>query len=453
MADGDGQAAAPTILHVDMDAFYAAVEVRDDPTLAGRPLIVGGSGRRGVVASCSYEARAFGVRSAMPSGQARRLCPHAVFVAGHYDRYAEVSRSIHQIFERYTPLVEGIALDEAFLDVGGATRLFGAAPGIAVRIRDQVRDELGLSCSVGVAATKFIAKLASEAAKPRANLAGTIPGPGVVVVAPGEELTFLHPQPVEALWGVGPATAVRLRRLGVTTIGQLAAVPLDTLVSSVGRSSGHHLHELAWAVDPRRVEPDRAPKSVGHEETWAHDRHGADELHDEVVRMADAVAARLRRAGLAGRTVTLKIRYGDFTTITRSDSLSAAVNTGPALSRVGTALLGRVDLSPGVRLLGLSVSMLVPASGPEGADAEQLTLALEGDTAADDTLDRAASRAWQAATGAIDDVRRRFGETAVGPATLIEAQGLRLKRPGDKQWGPATDDDRPPGETPARPVR
>ena len=456
----DAAAGAPAIVHVDMDAFFAAVEVLDDPQLARRPIVVGGIGRRGVVASCSYEARAFGIRSAMPSAQARRLCPHATFVAGHYDRYAEVSRAIHEIFGRYTPLVEGIALDEAFLDVRGARRLFGPAPAIAARIRSDVLEELGLACSVGVAATKFVAKLASEAAKPCASLTGTIPGRGVVVVEPGAELAFLHPLPIEALWGVGPATAVRLRRLGVTTVGQLAAVPVEALESSVGRASGRHLHQLARAVDPRPVQANRAPKSVGHEETWAYDRDDPADLHIQVVRMADAVAARMRRAGVTGRTVTLKVRFGDFRTVTRSQTLATGVDSGPTLARVGAGLLARVDPSAGVRLLGLSVSSLVAcreAATDAGAggravaptdSAEQMVLHLRLEP---DGPSGVPPPGWQAATGAVDEVRRRFGEAAVGPAALLGVSGLRLKRQGDTQWGPAPDPEGPSDGTGPRP--
>ncbi len=250
------------------------------------------------MAAASYEARAYGVRSAMPAAQARRLCPQAIFVAGQYDRYTEVSRDIHEIFQAYTPLVEGIALDEAFFDVSGATGLFGEGAAIAQRIREQIQSELGLTASVGVAATKFVAKLASEAAKPRASLSGVVPGAGVVVVAPGAELAFLHPKPVEALWGVGPVTATRLQALGVSTIGQLAAIPVDTLERSVGAANGRHLHELASGRDPRRVEPDRAVQSVGHEETYPWDRDDRADLERELVRMADSVATRLRAGGV-----------------------------------------------------------------------------------------------------------------------------------------------------------
>jgi DNA polymerase-4 len=419
MADSEKDA---TILHVDMDAFYASVEVLEDPSLAGKPLVVGGSGRRGVVAAASYEARVYGVRSAMPSAQARRLCPHAVFVPGRYDRYTGYSERIHEIFESYTPLVEGIALDEAFLDVTGARRLFGNGENVAQQIRRRVRDEIGLSASVGVAATKFVAKLASEAAKPTALPAGITPGRGVVVVTPGEELAFLHPMPVNALWGVGPATWTRLRRLGVTTIGELARVPVQTLEGAVGRSHGRHLHELAWGRDPRPVEADREIKSVSHEETYAFDLADRDRLHHEVVRMADAVAARLRAAGLAGRTVTLKVRYGDFRTITRSQTVPTPIDDGFAIAGLGSALLDQVEPGEGVRLLGVSISNLIHG------EARQLSLMLDGD--------------GERPTRALDEVRARFGENALGPAVLLDGNTLRVKRRGDTQWGP---DDPQPG--------
>jgi DNA polymerase-4 len=415
--------AEASILHVDMDSFYASVEVREDPSLRGRPVIVGGSGERGVVASCSYEARAHGVRSAMPSVRARRLCPLAVFLPGRYDLYASYSRRIHEVFCSYTPLVEGISLDEAFLDVSGARRLFGPAERIAHAVRADIGAELGLTCSVGVAASKFVAKLASEAAKPRPSPAGPVPGRGVVVVEPGGELAFLHPLPVEALWGVGPATHRRLARFGVRTVGDLAALPVETLVGALGPSLGRSLHELAWARDGRAVEPERVPKSVGHEETYRRDLHDPEVLHREAVRMADAVAARLRTHGLAGRTVTVKVRFHDFRTITRSHTIATPSDTTPALARVAGALLARVDPSAGVRLLGVGVSNLVPVAS------RQLGL---GD---------AETSRWQRASGAVDEIRRRFGDDAVAPAVLARpgrtGMALDVKRRGDTPWGPA----------------
>jgi DNA polymerase IV len=415
-----------------MDAFYAAVEARDRPELAGRPLIVGGAGRRGVVASCSYEARAYGVRSAMPSAQARRLCPHAVFVGGRFDRYHEVSQQIHEIFTEFTPVIEPIALDEAFLDVQGAQRLFGPPAAIAWAIRGRIDAELGLSASVGVASCKVLAKLASEAAKPRASLQGITPGRGVVVVEEGQELAFLHPHPIEALWGVGPVTAERLQRLGVRTVGQLAAVPLDVLERALGRAHGRHLHDLAHGRDDRVVEVDRQVKSVSHEETYATDRFTHEELHVEVVRMADAVASRLRATGLAGRTVTVKVRFGDFTTITRSHSVPAPVEAGQVIAAVATRLVDAVDVSPGVRLLGVGVSSLSRAAV---VPAQQLALTLSEDDPAGSTA--LASADWSEATMAVDAVRRRFGDAAVAPAAVVEKGHLRVKRPGDTQWGPS----------------
>jgi DNA polymerase-4 len=418
-----------------MDAFYAAVELLDDPSLAGRPVIVGGTGRRGVVASCSYEARAYGVRSAMPSARARQLCPHAVFLAGRFGRYSEVSRSIHGVFEEYTPLVEGISLDEAFLDVTGAERLFGPAAEIAVSIRSRIRCELGLPCSVGVAGVKFLAKLASEAAKPRADLRGIVEGPGVFVIEPGRELEFLRPLPIEALWGVGPATATRLRRLGITTVGELMGVPEDVLQGAVGRAHGTHLARLARCIDDREVEPNRDVKSVSHEETYPVDVHDPDQLGDEIVRMADAVATRMRRAGLVGRTINLKVRYGDFVTRTRAQTVPEAVAEGPAIASVALALLAGVDVAAGVRLLGVGVSNLTAA---DVSSPEQLHLELGADVAAGRNRGRLVG--WRHAAGAVEAVRSRYGDDAVGPASLLKDGSLRIKRPGDTQWGPTTNE-------------
>jgi len=422
------------ILHVDLDAFFAAVEVQLDPSLAGKPVIVGGVGARGVVAACTYEARAYGVHSAMPAVRAKRLCPHAVFLAGRYDRYVEFSGRLHEVFGRYTPLVEGISLDEAFLDVSGARRLLGPPEQIAWSIRREIKADLGLDASVGIAASKFVAKLASEAAKPTADRAGTRPGHGVFVVAPGTELAFLHPLSVRALWGVGPATYKRLERFGVVTIGDLAAMPLETLVSALGPALGHHLHELAWARDPRRVEPERAVKSVSHEETYARDIHDRAALAAEALRLAEGVATRLRRARLAGRTVTLKVRFADFSTVTRSHTLPEAVDAGPLITRAAVDLLAQIDSTPGVRLLGVGVSKLTDVA------ARQLSL-LEAEprdaAGSRDPNGRPSDAEWQQATSAVDQIRARFGDDAVGPAALVGTRGLRLKRRGDTQWGPS----------------
>ena len=404
-----------------MDAFFAAVELLRHPELKGQPVVVGGAGGRGVVAAASYEARAFGIHSAMPGARARRLCPHAVFLPGDHAHYSDVSRRVMNIFRSMTPLVEPISLDEAFLDVSGARRLLGPAPVIAEEIRRRVFDTEGLTCSVGVARVKFLAKLASVAAKPRASAQGTVPGRGVFVVEPDAEFDFLHPLPVQSLWGVGPVTLGRLERLGVRTVGQLAAMDETTVVAALGPVQGAHLHALANAVDARAVTPEQGVKSVGHEETFARDHHSLDTLSLELLRLGDAVATRLRVAGLAGRTVSIKVRFGDFRTITRSCTIPEPTDSAHEIARLGKQLLFAVDPTPGVRLLGISVSQL-----GDGA-VRQLTL---------DDLGEDRSAEWSRAEAAIDEVRARFGVAAVGPASLIGPDGLRVARRGDQQWGP-----------------
>ncbi|HEX6420714.1 MAG TPA: DNA polymerase IV [Acidimicrobiales bacterium] len=407
-----------TILHVDMDAFFVAVELRRRPELRGRPVVVGGTGDRGVVAAASYEARAYGVSSAMPSVRARRLCPHAVFLPGDHAAYAEVSERVMGVFRSYTPLVEPLSLDEAFLDVTGARRSLGDGERIGHAVRAAVREAEGLTCSVGIAATKMVAKLASEAAKPAATPTGPAPGAGVVRVAPGAERAFLRPLPARALWGVGPATLARLERLGVRTVGDIADLPEAALVGALGPVTGRHLGRLANGVDPRPVEPGQRAKSIGHEETFPRDHHERESLAREVVRMADAVAWRLRRDGRAARTVTLKVRFADFRTITRSTTLERPVDEGPDLARAARALLATVDPTPGVRLLGVTGSGLVDAA------TRQLT------------LKDAAAPGRPGASGAIDAIRARFGAAAIGPASAVGAHGLRVKRRGDTPWGP-----------------
>ncbi len=411
-------ARARTILHVDMDAFFVSVEVLRDPSLRGRPVIVGSAGDRGVVAAASYEARVYGIGSAMPSSRARRLCPHAVFVRGDHRHYAEVSTRVMALFADVTPLVEPLSLDEAFLDVTGARRTGGTGAEIGHRIRRWVLDQEGIGCSVGVAPTKFLAKLASETAKPSASLDGPRPGLGVKVVEPGGELDFLHPLPVGSLWGVGPVTRAKLERLGVATVADLAALPEASVAASLGTGAGRHLHRLALGTDDRAVDPERRPKSIGHEETYPRDLHGAVALGPELVRLADATATRLRRHGLAGRTVTLKVRFGDFRTLTRSVTTPEPIDTVGALARAAKELLAAVDASPGVRLLGVSVSGLL------GGGSRQLRFGdLEG--RGDGRVDRA-----------VDRIRDRFGDGAIGPAVLTGPAGVRVKRRGDQQWGP-----------------
>lgn len=407
------------ILHVDMDAFYVSVELRRRPDLAGQPVVVGGTGSRGVIAAASYEARRYGVRSAMPSTTARRLCPQAVFLPGDHALYATVSTDVHQIFASFTPLVEPLSLDEAFLDVSGGLRLHGPGTTIAHRIRDRVWEELQLRCSVGVAPNKFLAKLASVAAKPIATADGVRDGQGVVEVLPGNELIFLHPLPVQALWGVGPATLQRLQRLGVRTVADLAELDEPTLVGSVGAAHGRHLYRLAWGIDDRPVEVDREMKSVGHEETFATDRHDHAELLRELVRLSDAVAARLRGHGVAARTLTLKVRFAGFETITRSVTVVGGISTSHAIVSAVEPLLDAIDPSPGVRLLGVSASNFT-------AESHQLSL--------DDLLDD--HHQWRLAEETIDAIRKRFGTGAIGPASAVGDRGLRLVHRGARQWGP-----------------
>jgi DNA polymerase-4 len=418
--------AATSILHVDLDAFYASVEQHDDPALRGRPVIVGGLGPRGVVAAASYEARAFGVFSATPMGRARRACPQGVFLAPRFDRYREVSGEIMAILRSFTPLVEPIALDEAFLDVEGAQRLHGTGPEIAAAIRVRVREGTGLTASVGVATTKLVAKLASDLSKPD----------GLLVVEPGTELDLLHPLGVRRLWGVGPATERKLAALGVTTIGDLAALPEDALVRALGNAAGHHLHDLAWNRDERPVVADQEVKSVGHEQTFPADLHDHASLDHHLVGLADGVASRLRAARATARTVQLKVRFGDFTTITRSRTLAEPTDLAAVLGRTARELLHTLDVTPGVRLLGVSAQQLVrrPATD-SGEVADQGTLFGDDAGAAEPA---SPSPAPPAAPGAgrqaalerqVDAVRARFGPGAVGHGSARSLPGEGPGRP------------------------
>ncbi|MGH9001925.1 MAG: DNA polymerase IV [Acidimicrobiia bacterium] len=388
-----------TILHVDLDAFYASVEVLDNPALAGKPVLVGGTGPRGVVAAASYEARRFGIHSAMPMARARRLCPQAVVLPPRFDAYQAKSAEVHAIFRSFTHLVEPIALDEAFLDVTGAGRLFGPAPRIGATIRTRIRAEVGLTASVGVATTKLVAKLASEAAKPD----------GMRVVEPGTELGFLHPQPVRSLWGVGPATEARLARFGLSTIGDLAAIPEESLIDALGRAHGHQLHELAWGRDERPVEPDRETKSISAEETFPKDVYDPETLRAEARRLAEGVAGRLAKHGLAGRTVTIKVRYPDFRTITRSLTGPEPTSAAGDIAAAAVELLSRAELHLGVRLLGVGVSNI------STAPARQLTLDEAG---ADDGVKKA-----------VEGIRARFGDDALGSVHPPGAQPPERRTP------------------------
>ncbi|MFN3217079.1 MAG: DNA polymerase IV [Acidimicrobiales bacterium] len=427
---GPGSAALRTIFHVDMDAFYASVEIRRRPELAGRPVIVGGDGRRGVVAAASYQARVYGIHSAMSSARARRLCPHAVFLPGDHAHYAAVSREVMAVFASLTPLVEPLSLDEAFLDVSGSAAARDDPVAHAKQLRQAVRDAVQLDCSVGVASNKFLAKLASEAAKPRIGPDGPVAGPGVVVVRPHEAQAFLDPLPVRAIWGVGPAAGARLERIGVATVAELRRIGVDALVATLGTAHGRHLHELAHGRDDRPVVADAQPKSVSHEETFPVDVYDPERLRTEVVRMADGVGSRLRAGDRRGRTVQLKIRFGDFRTITRSVTLPRATDSGTVIARAARELLAGIDPAPGVRLLGVGVSGFA-----SDTDGEQLSLdaLLEVDPThlRDD-------RDWREAEDAIDIIRSRFGDAAIAPASALSRKGLRPKRRGDQQWGPAS---------------
>ncbi len=394
-------------------------------------MIVGGLGPRGVVAAASYEARAFGVYSATPMVRARRACPDGVFLAPRFDRYRDASTEIMAILKSFTPLVEPISLDEAFLDVEGSRRLHGTGPEIAVAVRARVKADTGLNASVGVATTKLLAKLASDLCKPD----------GLLVVEPGTELDLLHPLGVRRLWGVGPATERKLTELGVSTVGELAALPEETLVLTLGRAAGHHLHDLAWNRDERAVVADQEVKSIGHEETFPVDLHDHAALDHRLVGLADGVASRLRSAGVTARTVQLKVRFGDFTTVTRSRTLAEPTDLAADLRRVAGELLHALDVAPGVRLLGVSGQQLVR---PAATTADQGTLfpetagsepsepsdpTLSGPTLSDPASEPADEGRQAALERSVDEVRARFGPGAVGHGAAHSLPGEGPRRP------------------------
>ena len=392
------------ILHVDMDAFYASVEIRERPELVGRPVVVGGVGARGVVSSANYIARRFGVRSAMPTAHARRLCPQAVFLPPTFELYQEVSAGVLAIFRDITPLVEPLSLDEAFLDVAGALRRLRSTPAaIGEQVRARVLAAHGISCSVGVGPTKFVAKLASGLAKPD----------GMLVVPRGEIEAFLHPLPVSALWGVGQKTEEVLLRLGLRTVGDLAHVRASTLQRAVGAAAGAHLHELAWGRDPRRVVPDEPEKSTGHEETFGTDIDDPAVIHRELLLLAERTAGRLRSGGWLARTVTIKVRFADFATLTRSRTLDVPTDVGQELYDTARALYDALGLDRArIRLVGVRAERLVEA----GSAPQQLELG-------------AREHGRREAELAADRAARRFGAGAVRPATLLHRGG----RPGADQ--------------------
>ena len=397
VADLGPPAGTETILHADMDAFYAAVEVRRRPELRGKPVVVGGAGTRGVVAAASYEARRFGVYSAMPATRARRLCPDAVFLPPDFAEYTAESEAVRRIMESYTPLVEPLSLDEAFLDVAGAGRLFGDAMAIARAIRDRVRAERRLPVSVGVAANKFLDKLASREAKPT----GAGAGAGIFCIPADAAVRYLHPLPVAALWGVGDATVERLDRLGIRTVADLDAVAPESLARVVGQAGARHLKALCAGRDDSPVVPRRDPKSVGHEETFEVDLTDPETIRAELRSLAERVATRLRRGRVSARTVTLKCRLPTFRTFTRSRTLAEATDTGPEIYTVACELYERLHLDRhAVRLLGISASGLV--AGPP-------TRQLGFDPAPQ----------WSPLMSAADAVRERFGDGAIEPARLL----------------------------------
>lgn len=382
------------ILHVDMDAFYASVEVRDQPELAGKPVVVGAVGGRGVVLSATYGARAFGVRSAMPVSRARRLCPQAIFVAPRHGVYGAVSREIMALFRGVTPEVEPLSLDEAFLDVSGAIRRLGPPAAIARRIRASVRDQYGLTCSVGVATTKFVAKLASTVSKPD----------GLRVVPAAEVLDFLHPLPVAALWGVGERTGEVLARFGLRTVGDIARTPPDTLQRELGTAAGAHLAALAWGRDPRPVLSRVPDKSIGAEETFATDVADPVVIRRELLRLSERTAQGLRAGGSVARTVVVKLRLANFKTITRSKTLPEPTDVAQQIYAIACALYAGsgLDARARLRLVGVRATGLLPA----GTAATQLAL---GEQPA----------AWRDAEQAVDKIAGRFGAGTVRPAALV----------------------------------
>jgi len=378
-----------SILHADLDSFFASVEQRDDPTLRGRPVIVG----LGVVLAASYEAKAFGIRTAMGGRAARRLCPQACFVSPRFTAYVEASRAVFQVFDDTAPLVEGLSIDEAFLDVRGMERSVGTPTEIAARLRMAVRERVGLPITVGVARTKFLAKVASAVAKPD----------GLLVVPPERELVFLHALPIERLWGVGAVTADKLRMFGVTTVGEVARLPEEVLISIVGRATGRQLHALAHNRDPRPVQPRRRRGSIGSQRARGRHPWSAASVDADVIALVDRVTRRMRTAGRAGRTVVLRLRFDDFTRATRSHTLpQATMSTDTVLTAARSLVDSALPMLErrGVTLVGISVANL------ENARDMQLLLPFDG-------------RQQEALDAVVDEVRERFGSKAITRAVLL----------------------------------
>ena len=381
-----------TILHVDMDAFFASVSELDYPQYRGKPLVVG-AGSRGVVLSANYAARKFGIRAAMPVARAQRMAPTAVFIPPDHERYSDVSRRVMEIFFEYTPFVEPLSLDEAFLDVTGSRRLFGSGREIAQAIRNRVSMQEKITCSVGISTTKFIAKLASGRCKPD----------GMLEIAHDRILTFLHPLPVNEIWGVGPKTNEELQRLGLRTVADIAHTPLETLKRALGESAGVALYELAWARDYREVVPDAPEKSISAAETFSYDLEDREEIFRELLRLTERATHRLRKRELRSKTIGLKVRFSDFTTITRSKTVSLPINGTHEIYEIAKDLYIALKLDGArIRLLGISLENLSDESGA----VEQLELGER-------------ELGWREAQAAIDRAINRFGRDSVIPARLI----------------------------------
>jgi len=380
-----------SILHVDMDAFFASVAERDNPELKGKAVVIG-MGVRGVVSAANYEARKFGIHAAMPVGRARRLAPHAVFLPVDMPRYQEVSSHVMEIFESFTPWVEPISLDEAFLDVSGVERLLGSPREIAMAIRAKVEAQEGITCSVGIAPSKFIAKLASQNCKPN----------GMLEITADRILTFLHPLPIQAMWGVGPKTAQTLERLGLRTIEDIAHLPRATLIRALGQASGESLYELAWGRDYRDVTPHDAEQSISAAETFPQDLDNPTEILTEFLRLTERASARLRDRDLFAKTISIKVRFADFSTINRSKTLALPIDGTHEIYEVVKMLYEALRIERArLRLVGVSLENL-----SDGAP-EQMVLG-------------ARESGWRQADGAIDRARARFGAGSVRPARLIE---------------------------------
>ncbi|MFG6401624.1 MULTISPECIES: DNA polymerase IV [unclassified Microbacterium] len=395
--DGTGRIVSPPgaddtgtgILHVDMDAFYASVAVLDDPTLRGKPIIIGASEGRGVVSSASYEARRFGVRSAMPVGQALRLCPTAIVVSPRFDRYVELSREVMGIFRDVTPLVEPLSIDEAFLDVRGARRLWGSPGVIAHTLRERVRGQTGLVCSIGVAATKHVAKMASTISKPD----------GLLIVAEPDTAAFLAPRSVRALWGVGPKASAALESRGIFTVADVLASSRSVLDRALGPAMGERVWHLSRGIDAREVDTTRVEKSIGHEETFHTDIADTGVLHVELRRLADRVGARLRKHGVEAATISIKVRFSDFSTLTRSRTLPDPSAVGQRIGDAAIDLFDAIDRPLPVRLVGVR--------------AEKLRAATAGLALWDDDEE------WRRVESALDDAAARFGHGAITRAALL----------------------------------